>query len=507
MGRECTKSHVRGLIVPNAVVFLAGAMSVLALPPFSILICVPIAWSALLVTVQGRGIGTAFGLGWIFGVSHFAIGLWWITESFTVEPEKFGAFAIPAVIGLAAVLSVFPAMAMALFAGLRMQGPVAAVAFAACWAGAEWLRGHLFTGFPWNLAGYALADYAALRQTAALVGSYGLSFVTILVAVLPAVALRCARREAIVAVVFLLGLLGSAWIFGELRLAAPEPVLSSTQIRVVQGNVPQREKWQASKREEIVARYLALSAKPGSPDLILWPESAFPGLLDEDKAAQRRILKALPKGARLLTGVPDRVRDGSLTRYYNGVQAYSYGAGLMATYAKHHLVPFGEYVPFRDWLQFDRMIGGVGDFYPGPGPRTLSLSGLPPVGVAICYEIIFPGHVVDDEMRPDWIFNATNDAWFGTSIGPEQHLASARMRAVEEGLPVIRAANTGISAVIDAKGRILARLEMQQTGAIDAALPAPLTRTLYSRSSDWIVPPLIALTWLLIMFAGRRPRH
>lgn len=495
------------LVLRHATVFVAGALAVLALPPFSILISVPIAWSALFVVVQGRGIRAAFCLGWTFGVSHFAVGLWWITESFMVDTAKFGALAIPAIIALVAILSVFPAIAMAVFAGLRVHGAAAAVIFAGCWAGAEWLRGHAFTGFPWNLAGYSLADYAAFRQAAALVGSYGLSFLTILAGVLPAVALRCSRREGIVAVVSLVGLVGSIWIFGELRLAAPESAHSGTRIRVVQGNVPQREKWEVSKRDEIVDRYLALSARPGAPDLVLWPESAFPGLLDEDQAAQRRILRSLPEGAMLLTGVPDREQDGSQTRYYNSVHAYSSDHGLVASYAKHHLVPFGEYVPLRDWLPFDRMVGGIGDFSPGPGPSTVALSRLPLVGVTICYEIIFPGHVVDNTARPDWIFNATNDAWFGVSIGPSQHLASAQMRAVEEGLPVIRAANTGISAVIDAKGQVLARLEMQQTGTIDTKLPGPLTRTLYSRASDWIVPPLIALTWLLIMMVSRRLRH
>lgn len=503
MGTECSKSAVSGLIIRHVVAAVAGALALLALPPFSILVAVPIAWSALFVVVLGRGVGAAFALGWIFGITQFTFGLWWITESFMVEPEKFGPLAVPAIIGLSAFLSLFPAMAMTLFARLRLEGPAAAVGFAACWAGTEWLRGHILTGFPWNLAAYALADHAELHQTAALVGSYGLSFLTVLAGVLPAVVLRSSGREQIVAVVAFASLIGAVWTFGATRLAAPEPRLSGTQIRIVQGNVAQREKWDPSKRAQIFARYLHLSARPGEPDIILWPESAFPGFLDEDTEAQRRLVAMLPKGALLLTGVPDRVRKGAQTFYYNTVQAYSDKHGPQISYAKHHLVPFGEYVPFRSWLPYERMVGGLGDFSPGPGPRTLELAGLPRVSVAICYEIIFPGHVVNGAVRPDWIFNATNDAWFGASIGPKQHLASARMRAVEEGLPVIRAANTGISAVIDAKGRVLQRLEMRETGIIDAALPGPLSRTPYARAGDWMVPPLIALALLMTIAASR----
>ena len=495
------------LLGPLSMALAAGALAVLALPPFSTLAAVPVAWSALFLVVRGRGVGASFALGWMFGIAHFTVGLWWITESFMVEAETFGPLAIPAVIGLAALLSVFPALACAIFARFRVLGPAAAVAFAACWTGAEWLRGHVLTGFPWNLTGYALADHAALRQSAALAGSYGLSFLTVLAGVLPAVALCGRGRGRIVPLVALAGLLCGTWIFGALRLAGAEPARTGVQVRIVQGNVAQRDKWDPAQRAEIVARYLDLSARPDAPDLILWPETAYPGFLDEDTDAQRRLAKTLPPDALLLTGVLDRKSDGARIVYYNTVQAYSGGSGPVTGYAKHHLVPFGEYVPFRRWLPFERIVESLGEIVPGPGPRTLALPGVPLVGVAICYEIIFPGHVVDDAIRPDWIFNATNDAWFGTSLGPEQHLASARMRAVEEGLPVIRAANTGISAVIDATGTVLARLATAETGIIDAPLPGAGAATLYSRFGDWallvFMAPFLGLAWL-----GRTgPKH
>lgn len=263
----------------------------------------------------------------------------------------------------------------------------------------------------------------------------------------------------------------------------------------MQGNIPQDEKWAPGSREKTLARYLDLSTRPGPVDVLLWPETAFPGFLDESAAAKSRIADALAEGTLFLTGAPDRAEIGSGWAYSNTLQAYDGSGRLLAKYAKHHLVPFGEYVPLRGWLPFQRLTEGLGDFTPGEGPRTLVLPGIPPVAAAICYEIIFPAHVVDDRVRPGWIFNATNDAWFGASIGPEQHLASARMRAVEEGVPVVRAANTGISAIIDATGGVVERLDTGETGVIDAPLPGARPSTLYSQFEDMTLLALIAGCW------------
>lgn len=440
----------------------AGTAAVLTLPPYSILALVPAAYGALFLLVRDRSLLAAGAMGWLFGLGYFGFGLSWITESFQVDAERFGALAIPAIAGLSALLGVFPALATTAFALLRgwtrLQGPAAAVLFATFWTANEWLRGHVLTGFPWNLAAYAFTDYSALRQPAAWIGSYGLGFLMILAsAVLTQSALdRGSSRRASLSIagLILFGTLAA----GQARLAQSLPMPTEISLRVVQGNVPQREKWAPGSAETTLSRYLALSAQGGPVDAVLWPETAFPGFLDENAEARRRIAAELPQESILLTGVPDRVTSGTEPLYFNTIQAYGGSGEALTGYAKHHLVPFGEYVPLRGWLPVDRLTVGLGDFTAGPGPRTLAIAGLPLVGAAICYEIIFPGHVVDDTVRPDWIFNATNDAWFGTSIGPEQHLASARMRAVEEGLPVVRAANTGISAVIDARGRILHRL-------------------------------------------------
>jgi apolipoprotein N-acyltransferase len=488
--------------------FAAGAAAVLALPPFSVLPAAPLAFGALFLLVSGVGTSRAFALGWVFGLGHFAFGLSWIAESFTVEAERYGWMAVPAIVGLSALLALFPALACAAFARLRIGGATGAAVFAACWTAAEWLRGHVLTGFPWNLAGYVLVEFDPLRQPAAWIGSYGLGFVVVLISALAAVALRAEGRRRAGALAFA-GLLGLALAgAGWLRLVAAPVEETGVRLRIVQGNVVQADKWRPELRAETFARYLRLSARPGAFDVLLWPETAFPGYLDEDAAAVDRIAEMLGSGRVLLTGAPDRVADGQGARYFNAVQAYDSG-GLVAGHAKHHLVPFGEYVP--RWLPIGRLVETPGDFTPGPGPRTLALPGLPPVGIAICYEIVFPGQVADDVIRPDWIFNATNDAWFGTSIGPRQHLASARMRAVEEGLPVVRAANTGISAVIDAEGRLRDRLGMERTGIVDATLPASRPATLYGRLGDLALPPLVLmgllLAWLTDVGAARLRRR
>jgi apolipoprotein N-acyltransferase len=242
-------------------------------------------------------------------------------------------------------------------------------------------------------------------------------------------------------------------------------------------------------------RLTSLSARPGSFDLLLWPETAWPGFLAVDRGARRMLSWLLPETGVLLTGSPERDGTGAQAIYRNSILAVAPYGDVLTRYAKHHLVPFGEYVPLRSLLPFPRLVESLGDFTAGPGPRTLAIGPHPYVGAAICYEAIFPGHVVDDAIRPDWIFNATNDAWFGTTIGPWQHLASARMRAVEEGLPLVRAANTGVSAVIDAYGRTRAMLGLGKTGIIDGRLPQSLPRTAYARFGDWSALVLVLLAW------------
>ena len=484
----------------------AGAVSVFGFVPYSLLVFVPVAYATLLLCLIGLSTRAAFLVGWCFGMAQFGFGISWIADSFFVDADRFGTVAIPAVASLSAFLAVFPGFAAAVFVRLSTRyavtGAHAALLLATCWTGAEWLRGHVLTGFPWNLAGYAFVDYAALRQPAAWFGSYGLSFLAVFAGALPATAVAATVRVRWSSLAVFIAMAALLYGFGISRLASPAPEVTGVELRIVQGNIPQQQKWGPGSRDRTLARYLDLSGRPGGFDVLLWPETAFPGYLDEDDEARARIADSLPDGAVLLTGVPDRVMSEKGVSYFNTVQAYTSSGISLAGYAKHHLVPFGEYVPFAEWLPIGRLAESLGDFTPGPGPRTLALQGIPQVAVAICYEVIFPGHVVDRLFRPAWIFNATNDAWFGTSIGPEQHLAAARMRAVEEGLPVIRAANTGISAVIDARGETIARLDTGLTGIIDVSLPGASEGPPYARFGDWMLIALVGSAWALLWVAG-----
>jgi apolipoprotein N-acyltransferase len=472
--------RLRTNIVWLIVAIVLGASVVFALPPFSTPLVLPIGFGGLFYLTASKGRKRAFLTGWAFGFGFFLFGLSWIAESFFVDAERFGWMAAPAVIALAGGLALFPAAAMVVFAATKTTGVSGALVFAACWSGSEWLRGTILTGFPWNLIAYAWA---------ALFGSYGLGLLTVLLSTLPTVIFTRDRWQSGLAATMFVTLAAGIWINGEARLTG-EDQQTAVNVRIVQGNIPQREKWDPALRDRNIARYLDLSAQPGQFDILLWPESTFPGYLEEDQWMLGEIAKLLTDSAVLLTGAQTRENVDGEQQYKNAVLAIDSTAQVINRYAKHHLVPFGEYVPLRDLLPLRRLTAGLGDFTPGPGPETFRMPQLPGVGLSICYEAIFPGKIINSTERPEWIFNATNDAWFGASIGPNQHLASSRMRAVEEGLPFIRAANTGISAIIDGKGRIVSSLSLGETEILDGTLPAALAPTAFSSYGQvmfWLV--------------------
>lgn len=476
-------------IVPFIVAVVLGVSVVFALPPFSTPFVLPIGFGGLLYLTANKGRTRAFLTGWAFGFGFFLFGLSWIAESFFVDAERFGWMAAPAVIGLAGALALFPAAAMVVFAATKTTGVSGTLVFAACWSGSEWLRGTVLTGFPWNLIAYAWVDYDVPRQMAALFGSYGLGLLTVLLSTLPTVIFTRDRWQSGLAATMFVMLAAGIWINSEARLTG-EDQQTAVNVRIVQGNIPQRQKWDPAFRERNIARYLDLSARPGQFDILLWPESAFPGYLDEDQWMLGEIAKLLTDNAVLLTGAQTRENVDGEQQYKNAVLAIDSTAQIINRYAKHHLVPFGEYVPLRDLLPLRRLTAGLGDFAPGSGPETFRMPQLPGVGLSICYEAIFPGKIINSKDRPEWIFNATNDAWFGASIGPSQHLASSRMRAVEEGLPFVRAANTGISAIIDGNGRLISHLDLGETNILDGALPAALSPTPFSSYGQvmfWLV--------------------
>lgn len=484
-----------------ALALAAGAISSFAFAPHFL-------WPLYLIGVialvglldAGAAPRRAALLGWVFGVSHFALGLRWIAVSFEFQsamPSWLGAIGV---VLLAAVLAVYTALVLALAAALWSPGPVRALIFASSWTFGEWLRGHLLTGFPWNTAGQMWADTPAVLQVVSLIGSYGLSFLTI--AAFAAIttagdATRAGKRSALAA----LGLAGGVIAFGMLRVptvAGPFPNDPLT-LHIVQADVRQDIKWDARRQLEILERYEAMtkaalaSRRPG---LVIWPETAI--LYDiTDAQTRQRLARLLPVGGRLALGAMRPVRRGEqMVGGRNSLVVLDAQGTIEAAYDKAHLVPFGEYLPARNWLGrfgLSRFVPGTIDFLPGRGRATLAVPGLPAFSPLICYEIIFPDRAVDPNRRPSWLLNLSNDAWFGMSSGPHQHLAQARLRAVEQGLPVVRATPTGISAVIDPYGRLMRYLPLGARGVLTSDLPAPLPPTMYARIGDGPLLALVAL--------------
>jgi apolipoprotein N-acyltransferase len=455
---------------------LGGAVSALALPPLYLLPGLLIGIPTLLQLIGGaRGPAAAARRGWWFGFGLHVVGLYWITEAILIEAARFWwlvPFAVPA---LAAVLAVFMAAAAAVTWWAR-PGWRAVLTLAGAWVLSDIARQFVATGFPWNPLGsvWALPGWAGdiMIQPASLIGVDGLTLATVLLASMPVLgwAWRCAG----------LGILALSCAFGIARLDQPLPPGPDLTVLLVQGNVAQGQKWDRALLVSIFRRYLDLThtaverAGP-HPAVVVWPETASPAQLQADAPA-REVIAAAAGGASALIG---SVRFDEADRPRNSLFALDASGTIVGTYDKWHLVPFGEYQP--DWLPLGIQVVPGGGFASGPGPRTLHLPGLPPVGVLICYEAIFSAQVIDEADRPDWMVNVTNDAWFGNSSGPRQHLAAARFRAVEEGLPLMRAANTGISAAFDARGHELDRLGMQQTGVLAVRLPGAGPQPLYAR--------------------------
>lgn len=488
-----------------------GALAAAALPPVHAFPLLLPAFCGLLWLLSGlQRPRQAALLGWSFGFGHGIVGLYWVGHAFLVDAAQFGFLMPFAIAGLAALLAFFPAFALYGVALIGWRGVSRGIALALFWVFFEWLRSWILTGFPWNLMGSVWTFSPAMLQLAALAGVWGLSFMTLLAAAAPAALVaddgrtgaRGGGTKITVAVFLLLPLL--VWGGGAARLAsAPDPeshVVEGVTLRLVQPNVEQALKWRPDLRRGHVQDILRLSRAPGFEKVthVIWPETAIPFLLTnspDDLQLRQAVASAAPAQGLLLTGAPrmgvgqsgsiERVADGRPATW-NSLLALDAAGTVRATYDKFHLVPFGEYVPFRELLSFSKLTAGRGDFSSGPGMSTLSLPGLPPVSPLICYEIIFPGEVVDPERRPGWMLNVTNDAWFGDSSGPRQHFASAQLRAVEEGIPVIRVANTGISGVIDGYGRILGRIELGTASVLDISLPKPTEdQRVSSISSAW----------------------
>jgi apolipoprotein N-acyltransferase len=484
-----------------------GALAAAALSPVDLTPMLVVSMSGLVWLSDG--VATRRGaalLGWSFGFGFFVAGLYWIAAALFVDIARFWWLLPFAVVALPAGLALFPALALLAYhearERLHLAGTPRILVLACAWAAAEYARGHVLTGFPWNLLGYAWAGAfpgaLTVLQSAAVVGIYGLSLLTVVAAALPARLgdLGSGRFWAPAAALLMIAVAagGGAW-----RLStATRDTVPGVMLRLVQPSIPEKLKNDPQALAQNFRRLLELSAAPGAARItdIVWPEAAAPPLLERYPELRQTIAKIIPQGGLLLTGV---VRAEPLTGWppahiWNGFEAINDKGEVIATYDKAHLVPFGEYVPLRGILPIDKIVPSIGDFSRGPGPRTLDLPGLPPVSPLICYEAIFPGAVIDPAQRPQWLLNVTNDAWYGVSSGPFQHLAIARVRAIEEGMPLVRDANNGVSAVFDAYGRVRARLDLNDVGVVDAALPSALPPTPYERVRDaafWVI--LLAL--------------
>lgn len=526
------------------IAFFAGALSDLAMAPFFLspvlLVTLPVlVW---LIDTAGESeaidrpdderrriaLRRAASAGWFFGFGYFLFGLFWIGEAFLVEAEKFAVLLPAAVTLLPAGLALFFAAAAAASRALWRPGLARVLVLAVVVSIAEWLRGHVLTGLPWNVLGYALTWPLPLLQGASLLGIYGLTIAVVVAFASPLVALadsatadrsrRATLPRGAIGAVVSLAIVGSLAGYGFVRLAGDTAeVVPGVKLRIVQPSVPQREKWQQDKQREIFDLHLDLSRRDASgriDDLagvthLVWPEAAMPFLPLESPQALSEIGALLPDSAFLVTGalraerpVSDGVLRGDAIpgrpAVYNSMMVFNGSGGLNAIYDKIHLVPFGEYLPMQPLLeaiglrQLTRLRGG---FEVGRKPRpVIDVPGLPPLIGLICYESIFPAAVVQGADRPGLAINVTNDGWFGKTTGPHQHFHAGRVRAVEEGVPVIRAANNGISAVIDPLGRVGDRLDLDVRGVIDAALPKALPPPPYARFGD--------LMFVLIAAAG-----
>ena len=451
----------------------------------------------------------AFLTGWSFGFGYLLASLYWIGQAFLVDAATYAWMMPLAVAALPAGMALYWGVAAGLAILVWTPGLRRLFLFAALLSVAEWLRGHFFTGFPWNSLGYAAEAIDGIAQLAAFIGVWGLTFLVILWSSLPALLgdERLPLAQRMLAIAIALSSL-PLWAIGNARLdhaeASGGPAL---MVRIVQPNVPQSDKWRSENASRMFSDLLAMSSgrtAAGVPDIstpayVVWPESSVPFLIDEQPGALNAIAAALPDETVLLMGSLRRSplkAASSQALVYNSLFVIG-GGEIRAVYDKAHLVPYGEYLPLEAWLEplgFRRLVTIPGSFTAGAGPATLPLGNRPPVSPLICYEAIFPGRVVDSRDRPGWLLNITNDGWFGQSSGPYQHLAQARFRSIEEGLPLIRAANTGISAVIDAHGRIIRQLPLGGKGVIDSVLPQAIPPPTYAKIGD--------LGFFLMVFAA-----
>ncbi|MEZ5826615.1 MAG: apolipoprotein N-acyltransferase [Geminicoccaceae bacterium] len=507
-GRRARRS---GSWKSGLVLMLVGALSVLALPPLHIFPAfLAFAWVAVRFH-RAPNARAAFGVLWLFAFGYFLAGLYWVGIAFFADAERFGVLAAPGVLALAAILSTITAVIIAPFSPLARRHPLAAILLiASLWPVTDLLRGALGTQFPWNPPAIILAASDSLYQALAWIGVPGTSFLVLLCFM--SIGWGAFSRNA---AVFAAGIVIPAMLFaaGNQRLDSLQmDAASGVSLRIVQPAIAQHHKWDPERRREWFERHIELSLLPGEHDVLIWPESSVPYRLDADPTAREMVAGAIGGGdgrggVAALVGSDHIDFDVEPRILNNSVYAISREGEVRDRYDKVDLVPFGEFLPFRSILGrigLDALAVGSIDFQPGAGRRTLEVASVPPFSPLVCFEAVFPGEATDGSGRARWLLNVTNDAWFGISSGPYQHLAMARMRAVETGLPLVRAANTGISVVTDAYGRILDHLQLGTIGVLDAELPPALTQPPPVSRWPWLAWLLPALGFLAALALASR---
>ncbi|MCU0827744.1 MAG: apolipoprotein N-acyltransferase [Tabrizicola sp.] len=471
--------------------FVLGALVALGQAPFGLWwIALPALGGLIWLIVRAERALSAFWIGLAAGSGQFAVALSWIVEPFLIDIAAHGWMAPFAVVLLSAGLGLFWGAAAAL--AVRTRAP--AVGFVAAFAGLEWLRGVMMTGFPWAMLGHVWIG-TPVDQLAAVVGPSGLSLVLLLAAAWPVVWRWRGLAGAAV-------ILAAAFAFGEWRLEQPLPEARDGVVRLVQPNAEQSLKWEQELADAHLDRLLDLTAEGGAADLTIWPETAVPFMLEYAPSVAGLVMSA-SGGRPVVVGI-QRESEGL---FYNSLRVLEGEGSEFARYDKAHLVPFGEYMPLGDlaydWFGLRAFAAQAGNYYSaGPGPRVLDLGRFGKVLPLICYEAIFPRFVAAAPERADWMLQATNDAWFGVWTGPFQHFDQARLRSVEQGLPLIRVANTGVTAVIDARGRVIEQLPFGAAGHLDTRIPGALPPTPYARWGDG---PIFLLLAGLALLAFRRP--
>ena len=500
--------------------YFSGALSILGLAPFHYPIMFLLGFSIVLYLLEcSRTKKQLFLTGWSYGFGYFTCGLYWIANALYIDIAKWWWLLPFALIGLPFVLSFFYGFAGLAVYRFKHNALSLAIAAAISFSIFEFLRGHLFTGFPWNLSAYIWMD-TPISQSLSWLGAYGLSFITFLIAGL-FYALKNIKKQKASQILFMLCIVIFSVSFALGKYIESTPAISqdrATRIMVVQPNIAQKDKWQQDKQEENLETLISLS-KPDQghsddqdPDLIIWPETAITYEKDDIKThLSSKLKEILAPGQVLISGVLDvehSSTDPTQSRFYNALIVTDASGEVLSQYNKHHLVPFGEYVPFRNILSFGpiaQALSTTGDFSAGDGLKTIHTfhTSFSPL---ICYEVIFPRKsIAANGTRPQFLLNITNDAWYGDSTGPHQHLAISRARAIETGLPVVRVAGTGISAMINSNGQVLHDIALNTAGSFTADLPQPKAQTIYTTYKEWpfFIIMGIFMAFLLIIRRSR----